>query len=112
MTDSWRRSAFLHAHKCHPHECCGLLIKVDGVDIYWKCKNISEAYKEKSFVIDRLDYAAGEDQGEVVGIVHSHPDGELKFSETDITSCNHLELDFYLVDPFTESIIMIEPEKQ
>ena len=108
----WATDAFDHATEAYPEECCGLIVNVDGVDIYWKCKNISQAYKEKSFVIDPLDYARGEDQGEVLGIVHSHPDGELKFSKADITSCNHLDVDFYLVDPFTESMIKIEPEKQ
>ena len=113
MTENiWASEAFKHATEVYPEECCGLIIDIDGIETYWKCKNISGSYKEKSFVIDPLDYADGEDQGEVLGIVHSHPDGELKFSEADITSCNHLDVDFYLVDPFTESMIMIEPEKQ
>ena len=36
--------------------------------------------------------------------------GELKFSETDIASCNHLDVDFYLVCPETEQIISIKPK--
>ena len=51
----WATDAFDHATEAYPEECCGLIVNVDGVDIYWKCKNISEAYKEKSFVIDPLD---------------------------------------------------------
>ena len=112
MTDSWRQSAFLHAHKCHPHECCGMIIQTKEKTFYGPCRILVRDNPEYSFVIDPNDWAYYEDQGEVVGIVHSHPDGELKFSEADITSCNHLDVDFYLVDPFTESMIMIEPEKQ
>ena len=108
---TWAKNAFAHAQEAYPQECCGLLIKVDGVDIYLKCKNISEAYKEKSFVIDPLDYAAGEDQGEVVGIVHSHPDGELVFSHTDRMACKYLDLPFYLVEPKSESIIVVYPSE-
>ena len=103
--------AFKHAEKVYPDECCGLIIKVDDEQIYWKCQNISKAYKEKSFVIDPLDYARGEDQGEVLGIVHSHPDGELAFSHTDRMACKYIDLPFYLVEPKSESIIVIYPSE-
>ena len=107
----WATDAFLHAKEAYPEECCGLIISVDGQEIYWKCKNISGAYKEKSFVIDPLDYADGEDQGEVLGIVHSHPDGELAFSHTDRLACKYLDLPFYLVEPKSKSIIVIYPSE-
>ena len=108
---NWATDAFNHATEVYPEECCGLVIDLDGVETYWKCKNISCAYKEKSFVIDPLDYARGEDQGEVLGIVHSHPDGELAFSHTDKMACKYLDLPFYLVEPKLESIIVIYPSE-
>lgn len=107
----WATDAFTHATEAYPEECCGLIINLDGVQTYWKCKNISGAYKEKSFVIDPLDYARGEDQGEVLGIVHSHPDGELAFSHTDRMACKYLDLPFYLVEPKSESIIVVYPSE-
>jgi|TARA_Y100000052_G_C2933347_1_gene75826 proteasome lid subunit RPN8/RPN11 len=107
----WAKDAFKHARKVYPEECCGLIIKVDNEEIYWKCNNIAKAYKEKSFVIDPLDYARGEDQGEVLGIVHNHPDGELAFSHTDRMACKYIDLPFYLVEPNSESIIVIYPSE-
>ena len=107
----WAIDAFNHATEVYPEECCGLIVNVNGKDIYWKCKNISKAYKEKSFVIDPLDYAAGEDQGEVLAIVHSHPDGELAFSHTDRMACKYLDLPFYLVEPKSKSIIVVYPSE-
>ena len=107
----WATEAFDHATEAYPEECCGLIINVDGVENYWKCKNISGTYKEKSFVIDPLDYAAGEDQGEVLGIVHSHPNGEMAFSHTDRMACKYLDLPFYLVEPKSESIIVVYPSE-
>ena len=107
----WATDAFTHATEAYPEECCGLVIDLDGVHTYWKCKNISGAYKEKSFVIDPLDYARGEDQGEVLGIVHSHPNGELAFSHTDRMACKYLDLPFYLVEPKSESIIVVYPSE-
>ena len=108
---NWATDAFNHASEVYPEECCGLLIDLDSIQTYWKCKNISGAYKENSFVIDPLDYARGEDQGEVLGIVHSHPDGELAFSHTDRMACKYLDLPFYLVEPSSESIIVIYPSE-
>ena len=48
---------------------------------------------------------------EIIGIVHSHPDNELVFSETDKISCKVLELTFYLVEPASDRIIKIEPSE-
>ena len=89
--------------------CQNLIKKQDNI-IYGPCRNLAKENPEFSFVIDPDDWAHYEDQGEVIGIVHSHPDGELKFSETDIASCNHLDVDFYLVCPETEQVISIKPE--
>ena len=62
-------------------------------------------------MIDPLDWADGEDQGEVLGIVHSHPDGLLEFSDTDKISCKYNDLPFYLVDPKTECTIKLNPDE-
>ena len=106
---TWSLEAFEHAKECYPEESCGLIIDLDGIETYWKCKNICQMYKEKAFVIDPLDYAAGEDKGEVLGIVHSHPDCELEFSKADRDCCKSVDLPFYIVEPKTESIIVLYP---
>ena len=109
--EQWKKDAFNHAVSCQPFECCGILTKTDGITKYWECKNIAYQHPEYSFVIDPIDWANVEDSvDEIIGVVHSHPDGELKFSETDIASCNFLEIRFYLVEPSTQSIIYIDPE--
>tara|TARA_R100000231_G_scaffold24302_1_gene22625 strand:+ start:2194 stop:2541 length:348 start_codon:yes stop_codon:yes gene_type:complete len=107
----WSDEAFNHAKECYPQECCGLILDIEGTHTYWKCKNISGLYKEKSFVIDPIDYANGEDQGEVLGIVHSHPDGEMGFSYADRLSCKYLDIPFYLVEPDSQSIIVLYPSE-
>ena len=109
--NTWATEAFKHATECYPEECCGLVLDIDGTLTYWKCKNISKAYKEKSFVIDPIDYADGEDLGEVLGIIHSHPDGEMVFSHADRMACKYLDLPFYLVEPKSKSIIVVYPSE-
>ena len=110
MSDTWKKFAFAHAKKCHPEECCGMLIKKQDNIVYGPCRNLATNAPKFAFEIDPNDWAHYEDQGEVIGIVHSHPTGELKFSETDISSCNHLDIDFYLVCPETEQVISIKPQ--
>ena len=111
--EQWKLDVFSHAEKCKPFECCGILAKKNKKLKYWKCKNVAKDNPEYSFVIDPLDWADCEDAvDEIIGIVHSHPDGELKFSDNDIASCNYLDIPFYLVEPSSQSIIYIEPEKQ
>ena len=110
MTDTWKKFAYAHAKKCEPAECCGMLIKKQDNIIYGPCKNLATDQPELSFIIDPNDWAHYEDQGEVIGIVHSHPSGDFEFSETDIASCNHLDVVFYLVCPETEQIKVIKPK--
>ncbi len=62
-----------------------------------------------SFIIDPFDFADGEDKGEVVGVVHSHPQNVLEFSEADIVSCNSIQIPFYLVCPDLDKMIVIQP---
>ena len=101
-----------HAQQVYPEECCGLLLNVDGVMKYIGNVKIYQAtYKEKSFVIDPIDYANGEDLGEVLGIIHSHPDGEMVFSHADRMACKYLDLPFYLVEPESKSIIVLYPSE-
>ena len=112
MIYSWSQAAFEYAKECEPNECCGLLYKEEGQVKYGPCFNLAFDNPELSFVIEPLDWKKYEDKGEILGIVHSHPTGEFKFSETDIASCNYLDVDFYLVDPVTQSIISIKPENE
>ena len=107
----WKEKAFTHALEQQPLECCGLLVENKGQKEYWPCTNVADNYGSKSFVIDPNDWANCEDNvDQILGIVHSHPDFDMNFSEADIASCNHLELRFYLVNPITKSIIYIDPE--
>ena len=112
INKSWKVDAMNHAEKCYPEECCGIVAKLDGKEIFWKCKNIAHEFKATSFVIDTDDWVECEDSvDEVIGIVHSHPDNEFEFSLTDKMSCKELDLTFYLVEPATDRMIKIEPNE-
>ena len=110
--EQWKIDAFNHAEESKPLECCGILAKKNNKFLYWKCNNVAKDNPEYSFVIDPLDCADCDDNvDEIHGIVHSHPEGEFRFSDNDIASCNYLDVPFYLVEPSTQSIINIDPQE-
>ena len=107
----WQKAAYEHAKTEHPNESCAIIYEENNKLIYGKCRNIAKDFESVSFVIEPEDWAKYEDMGDIKGLVHSHPNGQLRFSEADIASCNYLDVDFYLVDPFTSTTIHLKPMK-
>lgn len=108
----WKQDAIKHAQQCDPEESCGIIGIKNNKEKYYPCKNISNEFKAESFVIDPLDYAEVEDDvDEIIGIVHSHPQDILEFSESDKYSCKSIDLTFYLVSPKSDKIAIIRPEE-
>ena len=63
-------------------------------------------------MIDPLDWAEVEDSvDKILGIVHSHPQDVLEFSESDKYSCKAIDLIFYLVSPKSDKIAVIQPDE-
>src|SRR5260363_36280 len=60
-----------HAAADYPRESCGLILKANGQEHYVPCRNL--AASDAHFILHPEDYAAAEEAGEVVCIVHSHP---------------------------------------
>ena len=112
MDYKWKQDAIKHAQQCDPEESCGIIGIINKKEKYYPCKNISTEYKVESFVIDPLDYADVEDSvDEIVGIVHSHPQDILEFSDSDKYSCKAIDLTFYLVSPKSDKIAVIRPDE-
>ncbi|MGK0685196.1 C40 family peptidase [Serratia marcescens] len=86
-----------HAQREYPNECCGVLAQRGRVERYFPCRNRS-AEPAEHFELDPAGYAAAEDWGEVVAIVHSHPgDGATtQPSELDQLQCDVNELPFVI----------------
>tara|TARA_R100000329_G_scaffold96341_1_gene79942 strand:+ start:225 stop:929 length:705 start_codon:yes stop_codon:yes gene_type:complete len=92
---TWKEKAAAYAVECLPKESCGLLAIIQGKETFWPCENLSEA-PDEYFVMDPDSWADCEDQGELIGIVHSHTFGSALPSEADKASCEHLGLPFYI----------------
>lgn len=85
-----------HAEAEYPREACGLLIVVKGKQRYVPCRNIA-ATPIENFILHPEDLANAEDVGEVVGVVHSHPDMPATMSQADLVVCEQGELPWYIV---------------
>lgn len=76
-----------HAAAEYPRECCGVMAQKSRVERYFPCRNLAVA-PEDNFVLCPEDYAAAEDWGTVIAIVHSHPDATTQPSELDKAQCD------------------------
>jgi proteasome lid subunit RPN8/RPN11 len=92
---SWRDQALQHAQQEAPREACGLVVVVKGREVYRPCRNT--AMGDDQFGIDPEDYAEAEDRGEVVAVVHSHPNGAPLPSEADLVGCEASGLEWHIV---------------
>lgn len=88
-------AALGHAAECSPREACGVVIIHKGRQVYRPCRNLSRG--ESHFIIDPVDMAEAEDQGEIVAIVHSHPDVPPAPGEADRVSCEAWGLPWLIV---------------
>jgi proteasome lid subunit RPN8/RPN11 len=85
-----------HAATEYPKECCGLLLAIGRAQKYFPCRNIATEPNEE-FRLDPEDYAAAEDLGEVIGIVHSHPDATSRPSPHDLAMCEATALPWHIL---------------
>ena len=105
---NWKEQAAIHAIKQAPKESCGLLAIIKGKETYWPCENLSES-PDEFFVIDPDNWADCEDEGELIGIIHSHAYGSALPSEADKASCEYLGLPFYIYSVEQKNWIDFQP---
>lgn len=84
-----------HAEAEYPRESCGLIIIRKGRDKYLPCTNAAQGTDH--FIISVQDYAKAEEQGDIIAVVHSHPDAPATPSEADKVACKAPGLMWHIV---------------
>lgn len=97
-----------HAKEAYPRESCGVVHIIDGVEQYYRCRNIAE--DDDHFCIDPVDYAAAEDLGQITRIVHSHPATPPLPSDADKVGCEASGLPWLIVNWPTGNWYQFSPE--
>lgn len=97
-----------HAKDEFPRECCGVVIIYNGEERYIPCRNVADVRRE-SFVIHPEDYAAAEDMGEIIKIVHSHPNKSPNPSEPDLVNIEKTNLPWIIINPITGQMTETKP---
>lgn len=96
MNKSVMQQIQIHAAACYPQECCGVVIRERGRAVYVPCRNDAQTPSEH-FIINAQDKADAEDRGEVLLIVHSHPDTPAQPSMADRVSCELHEVPWLIL---------------
>ena len=72
-----------HSKSKEQQESCGFVVLMGNEKVFIPCENVAED-KENHFEITPEDYINASEKGEIVALVHSHPQGEPKLSQSDL----------------------------
>jgi|CXWL01.1.fsa_nt_gi proteasome lid subunit RPN8/RPN11 len=107
MTEETIAQIRAHAEQEFPRECCGLIIVQRGREVYWPCRNL--ATEADRFHLHHEDYASAEEAGDVLAIVHSHPNIAPTPSQADLVACEQSGLPWVIVSWPTGEIYEFAP---
>lgn len=95
MNTSSQKAILAHVAAEYPREACGFLLDVNGRERYFPCTNLAKGTDH--FIIGPKDYAAAEDTGSIIAIVHSHPDLPPLPSQSDRVMCEAHGVPWHIV---------------
>lgn len=97
-----------HVAAEYPREACGLIVQAGRSQRYKRCRNVHPD-PLNHFQISAEDFAAAEDGGDVLAVVHSHPDGTSAPSVHDRASCDAQGLPWYILSWPEGDLARVEP---
>lgn len=96
MSPSAKQAFIDHGLERFPEEACGLVVVIKGKERYVPCRNIAPN-PLAHFMLCPQDYAAAEDEGDIVAVAHTHPNAPPTPSDADRTGCEESELPWYIL---------------
>lgn len=107
VKEETKKIVIAHGLSEYPREACGLLIIRKGRETYCPCRNI--AIGTDNFALHPDDYSSSESEGEIVGIIHTHPNMLPIPSQADLVACEASGLTWHIVGIPTELWQSISP---
>lgn len=107
MTPYLLAQARAHANHAYPFESAGVVIEVGGKAVYRGIASISTGPDQ--FDMDPDELAMAEDEGRLLGYIHSHPDGPVTPSEADRKGCNASGLPWWVIEYPGEGWTRLDP---
>lgn len=108
LSDAVRQSAVSHGEAEFPRESCGLVIIQKGRQVYFPCQNL--ALDDDQFIINPEDYAAADQRGEIVAVIHSHPNLPPLPSQADRVACEASGLVWHIFSLPSGEWASLQPE--
>lgn len=90
-----------------PREACGLVIIKNGKQVYCPAKNLAKG--SDNFILNPIDYEKADTAGEIVAVIHSHPNMSAKPSQADLVACEGSGLPWFICGIPSEQWEYIEP---
>ena len=98
-----------HAQADYPQEACGMIVQVGHTQRYFPCQNVHPD-PGGHFELAPADYAAAEDAGRVLAVVHSHPDATSRPSPLDRAQCDAMGMPWYILSWPEGDLRRLEPD--
>lgn len=96
-----------HAKRELPRESCGVIIVFKGKYKYIPC--INDSNDANDFSMNAKSFADAEDMGEILYIVHSHPNTPNKPSQLDLINIEKTKVPWLIINPFTKQYTVTKP---
>lgn len=90
------KSFIAQAKAEYPREACALIVAQGRKQIYFPCVNIADEPGEE-FKISPDQYGEAEQIGDVIGVIHSHPDATSKESPRDRAMCDAMGIPWHIL---------------
>jgi proteasome lid subunit RPN8/RPN11 len=90
-----------------PKEACGLVVVKNGRQVYIPCNNLARG--TDNFILDPNDYEKADITGEIIAVIHSHPNMSAKPSQADLVACEASGLPWFIMGYPSEQWEYIEP---
>jgi proteasome lid subunit RPN8/RPN11 len=107
-----REAIYAHAEREQPRECCGLLVREPacGAVLYLPAANLCAEGGHDRFRLDPMTYAEAEEIGQVLAVVHSHPNASANPSMADRVGCERSALTWLVMGWPSGVVKAVSPE--